>query len=1195
MLNPLRKLKWLLLSGGALGLLAMVLLLTLDLGFLRGIIEKQAGLALGRELRIDDGLSIELGRTSVIEAHGLRLANPDWVGGGDFARFEHVYLELDTLSLWQDPLPTILELGLDGIRIQLIESPSGRVNWSFAAPDTESGEAARALPFLLKQAHATRADIDLTSPRLDAPLSVLIDEAEQGIDAQNQVPLSLNGQVKGEPMSVEASIGPWAQLLDGKHVRVSGTGSLGVGEFTFEGLFDNLWAPRHPDLTFTGMAPSLARLTQALGLGDWGDGEVAVEIATRPGASGLAVSASADIGRTNIELTGQMPELTDFENVSLKARAAGQNLGALARLAGYDSWPQQPFRLEADLLREGTRLRIDRLDLELADARLSLEGDIPSLPTLVGAELQLDFQGRQLEIFSDALGIGALPEGPFRISGQVAEGGNRQTGVDLNFELAPGKGHVRGALLDPQNFALDISVSGTDLALLKRLNGLDGLPSGPFQVNGSVQGSPGGTDFDVEFSVPPGGGHLRGTLEKKRLLALKMDMTGSLANRFGLLLGIDGLPAAPWALLLDIQQADASGYLIPALSFETTGLKLNASGRLGAPALAHGARMSVRLSGEQLAQYQAFAPGGVTLPDAPFSLVGTLAGEERAWLLENINLQVGENRLSLSGQIGRATDRANTRLQFAAKGRDFRALAALPGPVRLPEGPQEFSGSLTIEPSSMRLEGFRLEAGALNIELDAEAPWPLDFSHGRFRLDGRGTDITRVLPRLAGLDLESLDFSARAMGAWSQEQIDIEDVDLRLGETRLQLKGTLDRPPDASATDLILSIRAPNLSRLGTIDGSRWGDLPFDLDARLTGSSMALELSQMRARLGESQISGLFRLDLQPDTPEFDLKLSTASLNLRPFFTDGTEAEEAAAARKERLIPDVRFPLEELDFANGSFVIAADRLMLRRSTLHNNVISGQLRDGALQINELGTDTTGGRLSASLNVVREQAGSARVQASMHSRGLILDFSDAPREEKLREPPFDIDIELEGRGSGLRELAASMNGEFVIYSTGGSVVNSGGLGTKRNLLAQIVTAVSPEALARSEIRVSCFAAVGNVRNGLLRLQPGVALQSSRINTFSSGTVDLATEKLDLAINSRTRRMVDLSAGELISPFVKLTGTLARPSIGIDAKSTLITGGAAFLSGGLSLLARKAIGQFEGDNPCAGFLEEAGKTDR
>jgi hypothetical protein len=94
------------------------------------------------------------------------------------------------------------------------------------------------------------------------------------------------------------------------------------------------------------------------------------------------------------------------------------------------------------------------------------------------------------------------------------------------------------------------------------------------------------------------------------------------------------------------------------------------------------------------------------------------------------------------------------------------------------------------------------------------------------------------------------------------------------------------------------------------------------------------------------------------------------------------------------------------------------------------------------------------------------------------------------------------------------------------------------------------------------------------------------------FATGSVNLVNEKLDVNFRTQTRSAVKLSASELVSPYVKLTGTLDKPSISLDAKGTLISGGAAFLSGGLSILAKKALDQVGGtQNPCQNIIPNEG----
>ena len=83
----------------------------------------------------------------------------------------------------------------------------------------------------------------------------------------------------------------------------------------------------------------------------------------------------------------------------------------------------------------------------------------------------------------------------------------------------------------------------------------------------------------------------------------------------------------------------------------------------------------------------------------------------------------------------------------------------------------------------------------------------------------------------------------------------------------------------------------------------------------------------------------------------------------------------------------------------------------------------------------------------------------------------------------------------------------------------------------------------------------------------------------------------EKIDVNFRTETRKAVDISASELFSPYVKLSGTLAKPSVALDAQGTLLSGGAAYLTGGLSILAKKALDQLGStQDPCTDILSES-----
>ena len=92
---------------------------------------------------------------------------------------------------------------------------------------------------------------------------------------------------------------------------------------------------------------------------------------------------------------------------------------------------------------------------------------------------------------------------------------------------------------------------------------------------------------------------------------------------------------------------------------------------------------------------------------------------------------------------------------------------------------------------------------------------------------------------------------------------------------------------------------------------------------------------------------------------------------------------------------------------------------------------------------------------------------------------------------------------------------------------------------------------------------------------------------------GGVNLATEKIDFGIEATPRSGIGLSAGDLVNPFVKITGTLAKPGLGIDPQGTLIEGGAAVATMGLTIVAKSMYKRWlSPKQTCQTLTEEARK---
>ena len=84
-----------------------------------------------------------------------------------------------------------------------------------------------------------------------------------------------------------------------------------------------------------------------------------------------------------------------------------------------------------------------------------------------------------------------------------------------------------------------------------------------------------------------------------------------------------------------------------------------------------------------------------------------------------------------------------------------------------------------------------------------------------------------------------------------------------------------------------------------------------------------------------------------------------------------------------------------------------------------------------------------------------------------------------------------------------------------------------------------------------------------------------------------------KLLRTIDQPQRGGLGISAGSVVNPFIRIGGTLAEPTVALDKTGALITGGAAFFTAGLSLIAKAAFdAAWRSPDPCGRVLEEAEK---
>jgi uncharacterized protein involved in outer membrane biogenesis len=155
----------------------------------------------------------------------------------------------------------------------------------------------------------------------------------------------------------------------------------------------------------------------------------------------------------------------------------------------------------------------------------------------------------------------------------------------------------------------------------------------------------------------------------------------------------------------------------------------------------------------------------------------------------------------------------------------------------------------------------------------------------------------------------------------------------------------------------------------------------------------------------------------------------------------------------------------------------------------------------------------------------------------------------------EGPLRARLMLTGHGRSLHGFAASVNGRATAVLPHGAI---------RASLAEL-TGIDLRGLgllltkSEEKTAVRCGVASFQAHDGILSVQ-SLVLDTDTVLISGHGTINLDTERLDLALHGRPKRprLVRLRAP------VSIRGTLKHPSIGIEAGASVAQAGAAVALG-------------------------------
>ncbi|MGI9341857.1 MAG: AsmA family protein [Gammaproteobacteria bacterium] len=870
--------------------IVVVLLFTLDLGRFKPLAEEFASDLLGRRIHIDGIFEPSLGREIRVVAEGVRIDNPDWADGDALLRAKRIDVSLDTRALLS--LRYLLNnVELDGIVIALEQSADGANNWTLFETDTDeetvaADEPASPLDLLIRQARIRDLAVTYVDPARDSPLRFKAASIDQVQLDSGDVELTLDGDLNGTPVTLDATAGTFADILAAGEVHYELSGGLGEISISSNARIDSLAEPRKPVGQLAISGPNAEYLTDILGIEPVTRGPLNLVATLETVADQMALQVQGDYGEFEIDVVGSFSDLQEFDDVSIDFNAAGPDAATFGGLTGLDGIPADPYSIRGAVRGEGETAIAGNVAIQIGDTEFDLNATIAEFPVIDGAVLSLRVDGPEFGRFNKLLGLPGKLTGPFSLTADLSQSPDGKELVAIAANAQDIQVTVDGEVSTATDFVgteLALSIKGDNLSVIADALDIPDVPAAPFDVSADVSRVNRGVAIDdgiaklgndvITIAGLVGNAPLESDTDIT-VAATGPDLRKTLAM---LPVELGSVPARSYRIDGRVHREDA-GFEIEDL-IATLGAKqqyrVQVDGLVTDAPEFEGSSAQVSAKGPSVAEIAAIA-GVSGLPAAAFSVSGTVDRRAAGFGVDGGEVRVGKDALFIDGLVGNAPLEKDTDLQFRAAGPDLVATLKAGGieVELLPAGSFETAGRIRRRPDHFALDGITARLGGTRAKLAGRLGNLTDFSGTDIDVEIDGDSLAGVAPEISGFRFEDVPFSVASKVRIAKDQLDLAGLKLRIGQGRLDGDASIGMSPMLGSGSVSVAANGPNISEwVPRFAEFVPADAPFDLtgavrwhDEHLTVDRLVLELAKGRiAANGEVDIEEFSKTDFDLD------------------------------------------------------------------------------------------------------------------------------------------------------------------------------------------------------------------------------------------------------------------------------------------------------------------------------------------
>jgi len=1174
--------KWLLLLVAALAIGVAVILYNPHI--IKGPLERYLSEVAGYSVTLSGELEIDTGRLIEITAKNIHVSGPVWASHEELFVVGQLDLALNTASIFKD-IVLIESLQVEDLQINLETNEEGIGNWITAdQPSSPSKKTGEGSLVVFNDIQARNATFRFRNGKTDVENIFTIASLSHLQQADGMLHTTLNGDLNNRPVEYTHTVGPYVNLLDGRDISYEAAGHFGELALKGDAYIDDLRVPKSPKFNLDMQGPNIDEITAMLGIDDLGGGGFSLRASGAQVSDRYEAEINGQVGDISLSASARSSDIVEFNELDLNVAVNGPSLGAFTRVFGIEHFPDKPFSLKGQAERVGGTLNVHDTILNIGGTRLSLDALLTEFPALDAGRIKLLISGDEVEQFHELLGIKGGATGPFELKGKLDASPEGVELVQVELETSLGQATISGTLGPAPAYTgskLDVHLDGGNANSIMSVFGIDALPEQSFNLNARVEVVENGLQVERGVLV---------TKEDQRLEVdgfvaldsgskgtnLELKISGNhLAQVLERYVGSVEVPDKPFELSGRVQVKD-EGIGLNDMKFDFEAIQLKADGLIKLDDELSGTSLDFQLSGEDLSALRKFQVIGNSLDifvtGQPYQAAGRFTVEKNGWKLDEVNGRIGQTALNFDALISKQQGLAGSNIRLSVKGPGLNSLLVKKGEPGLPEGEFETSAKIALSDKKLSIDKLRFKTPDAHGEIDIELGWPISSKDDfKFNANVQGGDIRNFLPPMESFEAEKAAFHLRAIGNKQGALVTVDKFESSVGNLQILLKGKVD----ANNPEVAFHILSEDISKLGRLKGKPLPALPLDIKADFKGNADQITFRNLVGSLGESSLNGDLDVSLKGAKPDIKLTATSDYLDIRPFIEQKKpDTETDTTTKPDRLIPATPLPLDALASKDLQIKLDIGEIRYWQDSITDLVLDLEQQNGSLNVSQLSYKAPRGSLNASLSINPTVADQADVKIDLSTKEFGFNLSDLPDEKLDQIPVFDIDFHGRGKGSNVREVAGTLNGSLYVASKGGNAENVDLRLLETFIFDQIFSVLMPKSQEKFDTQFSCIATNLQISDGLVTTSPAIAFTSQKVAVVTNGTLDLKTEKMNFNFNSTPTNALQISPGEMFHPYILISGTLAKPAVGVDPGKAALHGGAAIATLGISVLAKGLI---------------------